>query len=905
MSQDPSSFQPMDGNRSDGDGDQNNNDDNNAKKSAMPVTQAEEEVSSDEDEDEEYVNQSSNEVNNEDSNNNENIKKSSDKFSQPASAGDDGGGEGDPNNSEGDGDSDDSSEDDEGDEDANVGNVDDEDEKNKDDNNINTSTSEVSMIQVRRSRLKKQQKERKTETEISNRKRTNVTMYTRDGKRHQYVGTATRGRVAGGKATTEGREPFLDRLEQQRQSSTRSNDNSQNGSRLSDVEQESGKEDNDNEDTLDDCEDAVDEETELTIPTSTVPTSEFIPTIEEALQLSNGTQGIMSNVVTFFSNNDFWPRVLEAALLSITDTWSQDRSQAILSQLRPENQAKLKTLWLEMRRKVKTHKKTPQQQKLKKKKRKKKEEDKNDPEVTSAHASSYPGSRAPAIPYHGAQPNQNNGHLFQPVLPPPHYDGSGVFQNHRHMYPPPPNYYGGNVGSYHYPLPQRPHQGQFGGYYQGPQSDQQVISSHQGNILTGVPPQGAPSSTTAAQGTTDSTKPTEPKDRKRKKKASAATSSKKSATIKKEVTKKKNSDGAVSKKKTKKKGVADEKKKMEPMTSNGNEFVDLSVDDDENIEGYVGTLTSRNISKAQSIVSDNLDQGTVYGHGFPWTSDPFKACSQQKILSASVVPQGVKSPDLWSGVNFISQEIVSRRQHFWSVATGGKVLNQEAEDEVRRNANKYTDEESESLPHYADADGGEVGTAFSCNPVKFRQKLNLKAGFDHYDPNGMTAGGELITNPTTPRSCVISMINSKQRGQKCEYHRNGCGNNLVSGSFVFVGGEVQYLGGGVSEILTRAFVPGEGKGCCVGRLRCLTHQVPSFVNRLGTIGYISSNDVLILDSNCPPSEFHKKVVGYAHLIFMDFDNLKFNPFAYRQCICEHLPTEAKLLEKEDVQKGKK
>ena len=108
--------------------------------------------------------------------------------------------------------------------------------------------------------------------------------------------------------------------------------------------------------------------------------------------------------------------------------------------------------------------------------------------------------------------------------------------------------FGGNVGSYHYPLPQRPHQGQFGGYYQGPQSDPQVISSHQGNILTGVPPQGAPSSTTAAQGTTDSTKP----DRKRKKKASAATSSKKSATIKKEVTKKKNSDGAVSKKKTKK-----------------------------------------------------------------------------------------------------------------------------------------------------------------------------------------------------------------------------------------------------------------------------------------------------------------------------------------------------------------
>ena len=479
MSQDPSSFQPIDSNESDGDGDQNNNDDNNANKSAMPVTQAEEEVSSEEEEDEEYVNQSSNEVNNEDSNNNENIKKSSDEFNQPASAGDDGGGEGDPNNSEGDGDSNDSSEDDDGDDDANAGNVDDEDEKNKDDNNINTSISKGSIKQVRKSRLKKQHKERKTETVVNNKKRKNVSTYTRDGKSHQYVGTMRQGRVAGGKATPEGRAPFLDRLE--RQSSTRSNDNSQNDSRLSDGEQESGKEDNDNEDTLDDNEDAVDEETEPTIPTSTVPTSEFLPTVDEAIQLSNGTQGIMSNVVNFFADNNFWPRVLEAALLSITNTWSQDRSQAILSQLRPENKAKLKSLWLEMRKKVKTHNKTPQHQKLKKKK-KKKEED-NDPEVASAQASSYTGSRAPAIPYHGAPPNQNNGHLFQQVLP-PHYDASGVFHtpapNPRHMYP--PNYYGGNVGGYHYPLPHHP-QGQFGGYYQGPQSDQQVISSLQGNIL--------------------------------------------------------------------------------------------------------------------------------------------------------------------------------------------------------------------------------------------------------------------------------------------------------------------------------------------------------------------------------------------------------------------------------------
>ena len=151
----------------------------------------------------------------------------------------------------------------------------------------------------------------------------------------------------------------------------------------------------------------------------------------------------------------------------------------------------------------------------------------------------------------------------------------------------------------------------------------------------------------------------------------------------------------------------------------------------------------------------------------------------------------------------------------------------------------------------------------------------------------------------------LQNIESKERGQNCSEHKRGCGHQLEAGCFVFLGGDVQYCGSGVSEIITHALVPGQGKGCCVGRTRCLSHQVPSFVHRLAMVGYISSHHV-----NNEGSELHKRLGGYAHLTFLDFDNGRFNPSGYRPFLCRHLPTEANWTnedddEEEDDEDGKK
>ena len=323
-----------------------------------------------------------------------------------------------------------------------------------------------------------------------------------------------------------------------------------------------------------------------------------------------------------------------------------------------------------------------------------------------------------------------------------------------------------------------------------------------------------------------------------------------------------------------------------------------TMDSDSDVSsGHEETTISSRTRNTQSINTNNqgytrelMSQDMVFGQKNGFTFETFYQCDQPNLLEASARQRGVGLRKVFEGVNFISQEGESGQDHEWEFSTTA-AQRDAAEAEVVRNKNNYG-ASGNTLPRFRDSP--EEASGFSPNPAHFSKIMHLSAGVNHYPPGGVNEKGEHVVNPKVPRSAVVTQIESKERGQNCNEHKKGCGRELDAGCFVFIGGEVQYCGSGVSEIITRALVPGQGKGCCVGRTRCLSHQVPSFVHRLAMVGYISSHCL-----NNEPSELHRRLGGYAHLTFLDFDNGRFNPYGYRPFLCRHLPTEDNLMNEDD------